>query len=260
MQKKVLKTAYSYGVILKNELELKTSDLKVKLSEDLTGAIEILYWKIALIHPDSSGNMQIPIKFLLYETMVKAGGMHKSRIEIDKIRFLDFRFKETIPLFNSLRLARNASVHDLNERNEIGWNINIPATVLRIIEISDFSQNYVEMIEKIKKNAVDIILYINDTSKIKTTSLENEVNENEIPKNDVSYVEEKSNENPTEIIEKLLDRVESLDNKTATIMELIKEKPNQKVLELIDDEDNERQDNENIFPTQKLLTRETPQN
>ena len=27
----------------------------------------------ALIHPDSSGNMQIPIKFLLYETMVKAG-------------------------------------------------------------------------------------------------------------------------------------------------------------------------------------------
>ena len=42
---KVLKTAYSYGVISKNELELKTSDLKVKLSEDLTDLLEILYGK-----------------------------------------------------------------------------------------------------------------------------------------------------------------------------------------------------------------------
>ena len=29
--------------------------------------------------------------------------------------------------------------------------------------------------------------------------VENEVNENEIPKNDVSYVEEKSNENPLKL-------------------------------------------------------------
>ena len=53
-----------------------------------------------------------------------------------KLSSLNWQFREMMSLVRVLRDARNAAAHDLSERPEIGWNMTVYSSYLRMIEIA----------------------------------------------------------------------------------------------------------------------------
>ena len=73
-----------------------------------------------------------------------------SREHFDKIRFLSWRLREAETLCKFLKEARNAQAHDNHARQQLGWLISIPSTILRLLEICPTNQDLKEQVKELE--------------------------------------------------------------------------------------------------------------
>jgi len=72
-----------------------------------------------------------------------------------KLSSLNWQFREMMSLLRVLRDARNAAAHDLSDRPEIGWNMTVYSSYLRIIEIAVVPEKLFKEVERQKSEIAD---------------------------------------------------------------------------------------------------------
>ena len=95
-----------------------------------------------------------------------------------KLSSLNWRFREMMSLLRILRDARNAAAHDLSERPEIGWNMTVYSSYLRMIEIAVVPEKLLKEVERQKSEIADAAVYFLKVS----TGHSDEQKEHEKPK------------------------------------------------------------------------------
>jgi hypothetical protein len=168
------------------------NEISFLVHKDLTTAIKSFYIKkpmqVAIGNWSDVNALSLPrsIEIFLRE--------QKRPVEpIELVKSLGWRIREAEPLFKLLQTARNASLHDFRERNQLGWELVVPASVIRVLEICPIPKNSQIVVEELSAFCVN---------QIKMRSSSNEFEPVEVEQNFPNSVGEE--------LSKKIDRIEEM--------------------------------------------------
>ena len=195
------------------------NEISFLVHKDLTTAIKSFYIKKPM--QKAIGNwFDVNVLSLprAMETFLREQKRPTEQIEL--VKSLGWRIREAEPLFKLLQTARNASLHDFRERNQLGWELVIPASVIRVLEICPIPKNSQSVVEELSTFCV---------GQIQGRSANNEIEPIQVEQNLPNSVGEE--------LSKKIDRIEEMllnqkNHPTSPIVEISIEKNNEENSEL----------------------------
>jgi len=159
---KAFREAKDTDVVESSTYQAVCADLRACVNKDLTTSTKSLYKKYPLKYdPQGWGSANcLSISRVVQKKLEQLN--HSERLQ--KARSFGWRVREAEPIFKLLKEARNVAAHDMRPREEAGWQLIIPSSVIRITELCPHSRDQISDIEQMNKVALDQIrsLQINE--------------------------------------------------------------------------------------------------
>ena len=149
----VLRQLKERDAISEAECKRLITQLSTFQNSDITVLQNVFYIEVNPVAKSSSVDQAIRLNVFL-RTISKLERYNQN----PKLHFLIFRFRELISLLRILRDARNAAAHDFSDRPEIGWNLTVFSTYMRVLEVAVIPNKFEEQIEKQKEEIKETIV------------------------------------------------------------------------------------------------------
>lgn len=141
----IFKQLHFSDIISDTELSRLKRSLLAYQDKDITHIQNIFHLEVT---PERLTTIEIPT--LRLSALLRTLNIGKHASDNLKLSSLNWQFREMMSLLRVLRDARNTAAHDLSERPEIGWNMTVYSSYLRIIEIAVVPEKLFKEVEKQK--------------------------------------------------------------------------------------------------------------
>ena len=150
---KAFREAKDTDVVEKSTYQAVYADLQACVNKDLTTSTKCLYKKYPLKYdPQGWGSVNcLSVPRIIQRKLEQLN--HSERLQ--KIRSFGWRVREAEPIFKLLKEARNVAAHDMRPRNDPGWQLIIPSSVIRITELCPHPRNQISDIEEMNRIALN---------------------------------------------------------------------------------------------------------
>ena len=145
-----------YRVIDAFEGEQSKNILKRNAYKDLTESAKSFHWRFIPLGEQQTYD-KCRLGKLLAICEARTLQLDESDDAVLRVRHYISKFYEADRLLNTLRLGRNVATHELGVRQDFGWCLLIPSTVLRSLEVCDFPSGADDQIESLRKHCISII-------------------------------------------------------------------------------------------------------
>ena len=150
----IFKQLRTSDIISEAELRRLKRLLLAYQDKDLTHLQDIFHFEVTPERLGVFGNQPLRLNALL--RTINRGKHAEDNL---KLSSLNWQFREMMSLLRVLRDARNAAAHDLSERPEIGWNMTVYSSYLRMIEIAVVPEKLFKQVERQKSEIADAAVY-----------------------------------------------------------------------------------------------------
>ena len=149
----VLRQLKERDAISEAECKRLITQLSAFQNSDITVLQNVFYIEVNPSATSSGVNQTIKLNVFLRK-ISKLEQFNQS----PKLHFLIFRFRELISLLRILRDARNVAAHDFSDKPEVGWNLTVFSTYMRVLEVAVIPSKFEEQIEKQKEEIKETIV------------------------------------------------------------------------------------------------------